>query len=47
MSEAKNSPDASTNHDSEDLWAEALEQQKRNPPQLVHRLLITLMDKTH
>lgn len=28
MSEAKNSPDASTNHDSEDLWAEALEQQK-------------------
>ncbi|WP_273837751.1 flagellar motor switch protein FliN [Providencia rettgeri] len=29
MSEAKNSPDASTNHDSEDLWAEALEQQKK------------------
>ncbi len=47
MSEAKNSPDASTNHDSEDLWAEALEQQKkRNPPQLVHRLSTTLMDKT-
>ena len=28
MSEAKNSLDASTNHNEEDLWAEALEQQK-------------------
>lgn len=29
MSEAKNSLDASTNHNEEDLWAEALEQQKQ------------------
>ncbi|BBG58442.1 MULTISPECIES: flagellar motor switch protein FliN [Providencia] len=29
MSEAKNSLDASTNHNDEDLWAEALEQQKQ------------------
>ncbi|MBP6123823.1 MULTISPECIES: flagellar motor switch protein FliN [Providencia] len=29
MSEAKNSPDASTNLNSEDLWAEALELQKK------------------
>ncbi|EKT62214.1 flagellar motor switch protein FliN [Providencia burhodogranariea] len=29
MSEAKNSPDASTNQGSEDLWAEAMEQQKK------------------
>lgn len=48
MSEAKNSPDASTNHDSEDLWAEALEQQrKRNPPLPVHRRLQILMGKMH
>lgn len=29
MSEANNSLDASTNHNEEDLWAEALEQQKQ------------------
>ncbi|HBO23920.1 MULTISPECIES: flagellar motor switch protein FliN [unclassified Providencia] len=29
MSEAKNSSDASTNQDTEDLWAEALELQKK------------------